>query len=223
MTPHSFRFHARCLGIVGITALLAGCRGGAAPATVPAEVAPGPRAIDVATVVARPLDVELTLAGELTAYQSVAVLSRVEAFVKTVHVDRGSPVGAGTLLVTLDAPDLVARRAEAQARVASAEADLASRRARAAADSSTLARLRAASATPGVVAGNDLVVAEKATDASASEVAAGEQGVEAARQALAAVREHEAYLRVTAPFAGVVSERLVHPGALVGPGDATPK
>ncbi|MGD9905380.1 MAG: efflux RND transporter periplasmic adaptor subunit, partial [Vicinamibacterales bacterium] len=89
-------------------------------------------------------------------------------------------------------------------------------------DSSTLARLRAASATPEVVAGNDLVVAEKATDASASEVAAGEQGVEAARQALAAVRELEAYLRVTAPFAGVVSERLVHPGALVGPGDATP-
>ena len=28
----------------------------------------------------------------------------------------------------------------------------------------------------------------------------------------------QAYLKITAPFDGVVTERLVHPGALVGPG-----
>jgi hypothetical protein len=33
-----------------------------------------------------------------------------------------------------------------------------------------------------------------------------------------AVREIESYLRVTAPFSGMVTERGVHPGALVGPG-----
>src|SRR5438093_10492103 len=32
----------------------------------------------------------------------------------------------------------------------------------------------------------------------------------------------EAYLRVTAPFNGVVTERIVHPGALVGPGSNEP-
>lgn len=216
----------RPLVLVPIAAVIAGCGGAtpgtpAAPAATTAQAAE-PRPIDVVAVVQQPLEVDLTLAGELTAYQAVAVHARVEAFVKTVHVDRGSRVGAGTLLVTLDAPELVARRAEAQARVAAAEAELASRRARAAADASTFARLKAAASTPGAVAGNDLAIAEKAMDASASEVAAGEQGVEGARQALAAVREREAYLRVTAPFDGVITERLVHPGALVGPGESAP-
>jgi RND family efflux transporter MFP subunit len=41
--------------------------------------------------------------------------------------------------------------------------------------------------------------------------------VEAARQAAQAVQQLEAYLRVTAPFAGVIIERNVHPAALVGP------
>ena len=33
-----------------------------------------------------------------------------------------------------------------------------------------------------------------------------------------AQKEMQAYLKITAPFDGVVTERLVHPGALVGPG-----
>ena len=33
-----------------------------------------------------------------------------------------------------------------------------------------------------------------------------------------AEKEMQSYLRITAPFDGVVTERLVHPGALVGPG-----
>ena len=37
------------------------------------------------------------------------------------------------------------------------------------------------------------------------------------KQALTAVQDIEGYLRVTAPFTGVVTERNVHPGALVGP------
>jgi RND family efflux transporter MFP subunit len=44
--------------------------------------------------------------------------------------------------------------------------------------------------------------------------------VEAARQSLNAIRDMEGYLQVTSPFAGVVSERNVHPGALVGPASA---
>jgi RND family efflux transporter MFP subunit len=75
-----------------------------------------------------------------------------------------------------------------------------------------------------VVAGNDVMLAEKAAEASRNHVVAAERQVEAARQAAQAVQELEGYLRVTAPFPGVVTERNVHPGALVGPGagDSTP-
>ena len=77
--------------------------------------------------------------------------------------------------------------------------------------------MKAASATPGVVAGNDVVLAQKAVEADQGQIAAAQQNVEAARQALKSVSDMEAYLRITAPFAGVVTERNVHPGALVGP------
>jgi RND family efflux transporter MFP subunit len=94
-------------------------------------------------------------------------------------------------------------------------------RAKADADRSTFEHLKAAAATPGVVAGNDVVVAEKSADASQNQVVAAQQSVDAARQALGAVRDMEGYLRLTAPFDGVVTERNVHPGALVGPSSGT--
>jgi membrane fusion protein, multidrug efflux system len=200
-----------------VSALLTAACGGSAPAPAAQPAVPEPPTIDVVPVVRQPLDVPLSLPGELTAFQSVALHPRVTGFVRTVAVDRGTRVRAGSVLLTLDAPELVAQRAEAQARVLGAEAQLSAARARAAADTSTYRRLEAAAVTPGVVAGNDLTVAEQAAAASASQVTAAEQSVEAARQALGAVRELEGYLTMTAPFDGVITERAVHPGALVGP------
>ena len=54
-------------------------------------------------------------------------------------------------------------------------------------------------------------------EADHGQIAAAQQNVEAARQALKGFSDMESYLRITAPFAGVVTERNVHPGALVGP------
>lgn len=207
----------RTLSIVLAAALFAGCGGGDDSRSAPAGEAAGPAAIDVVRVVEQMLDVPLSLPGELTAFQSVAMFPRATGFVKTVNVDRGSKVRAGDLLASLEAPELVAQRSEAQSRLQSAEAQLSAVRSKAEADKSTFARLKAASATPGVVAGNDVVIAEKTADGSANQVLAAEQSVEAARQALNAVRDMEGYLRLTAPFSGVITERNVHPGALVGP------
>lgn len=203
-------------GVLIVTA--AGCSRPDTPAAQTAGVAAtGPVTIDIARVVEQPLDVQLSLPGELVAYESVALHPRVAGFVKAVAVDRGSAVRKGDLLITLDAPEVVAQRAEAQSKRQAAEAQLAAARAKADADAATFGRLTAASATPGVVAGNDVAIAGKAAEASRSQVIAAEQQVEAARQAAQAVQELEGYLRVTAPFAGVVTERNVHPGALVGP------
>jgi membrane fusion protein (multidrug efflux system) len=204
--------------IILMAAVTAACgQSGAGTATSGTSAAAGPATVDVVSVVSKPLDVTLSLPGELTPYQSVAIFPRVSAFVKTIPVDRGSEVRAGDLIATLDAPELTAQRAEAQSKLEAAQAQLASVRAKADADRSTFDKLKAASATPGVVAGNDLAVAEKSADASQSQVVAAQQAAEASRQALNAVRDMEGYLRVTAPFAGVVTERNVHPGALVAP------
>jgi RND family efflux transporter MFP subunit len=220
-------FGGRRAAFVALSLLpLAGCRGNA-PAQTTAKAAPeGPRIVEVVRVVEQPLNVTLSLPGELTPYQTVALYSRVAGFVKTIAVDRGSRVRAGQQLAALEAPELVAQKAEAQSKLQSAEAQLAAMRSKAEATASTYEKLKAASATPGVVAGNDVVLAQKAVEADQGQVAAARQNVEAARQALTSVSDMEGYLRITAPFSGIVTERNVHPGALVGPtggpGTATP-
>jgi RND family efflux transporter MFP subunit len=205
---------------------VAACRGTTPAATAEKAAPSAPQTVEVVKVVEQPLNVTLSLPGELTPYQAVALYSRVTGFIKTITVDRGSVVRAGQLLASLEAPELVAQKAEAQSKLQSAEAQLASIRAKAEASSSTYEKLKAASATPGVVAGNDVVLAQKTVEADQSQIAAATQNVEAARQALKSVSDMEGYLRITAPFSGIVTERNVHPGALVGPtggpGAATP-
>jgi RND family efflux transporter MFP subunit len=194
---------------------IAACSGsGQVPQKTAAPDAP---TVMVVRVVQQPVDVTLSMPGELDAYEAVAVYPKVTGFVKTIRVDRGSRVRVGELLAELEAPELVAQQAEAQSKLQAAGAQLAAARAKADADASTYAHLESASATPGVVAGNDLLVAQKAADADRSQVAAAEQNVAAARQAVQAITQIAGYLRVTAPFAGVITERNVHPGALVGP------
>ncbi len=177
----------------------------------------GPPTVDVVRVVERRIEVVLDMPAELDPYEAVAIHPKVAGFVKTIRVDRGSRVRAGTLMAELDAPELIAQRAEAQSKVQGADAQLNAARSKADADSSTFEKLRAAAETPGVVAGNDLVLAQKAVEVDQSHVAAARQNVEAARQALRSIADLEGYLRITAPFDGVVTERNVHPGALVGP------
>jgi RND family efflux transporter MFP subunit len=205
----------RRVGWVLLSVGLAGC-GGSAP--VPAEKpAAGPPTIDVARVVEQPVNVTLSLPGELQPYETVAIYPKVTGFLKSIRVDRGSRVRAGELLAELEAPELVAQRAEAQSKLQAAEAQLAVAQSKADADASTYDKLKAASATPGVVAGNDLVLAQKAVEAGRSQITAAQQTAEAARQALHAITQMEEYLKVLAPFDGVVTERNVHPGALIGP------
>lgn len=220
-TSPSARLRDRSPLLAGLAFVAAAaCSRPAPSATAPAAGATGaPVTIELARVVEQALDVPLSLPAELAPYQQVDIRPRVSGFVRSVAVDRGSAVQAGDLLLTLDAPELVAQRAEAQSKLEAAEGQLAAAQAKSDADRTTFARLQAAAEVPGVVAGNDVAVAGKAADASGSLVAAARGQVDAARQSAQAVRDLEGYLRVTAPFAGVVTERHVHPGALVGPAD----
>jgi membrane fusion protein (multidrug efflux system) len=194
-----------------------GCRGTRSQPNEKATAPGGAPMVEVVRVVERPIDVTLSMPGQLDPYQTVAVYPKVTGFVRTIRVDRGSRVREGEVMAELEAPELVAQRAEAQSKLQAAEAQFAVARSKADADAGTYERLKAASATPGVVAGNDLVLAQKVVEANQSQIAAAQQTVEAARQALKSITQVEAYLRVTAPFDGVVTERNVHPGTLVGP------
>jgi RND family efflux transporter MFP subunit len=132
-------------------------------------------------------------------------------------VDRGSHVKAGEQIALLEAPELLAQRAEEESKFQSAESQLAAGQAKLASDRATFQRLSNASRTPGVVAQNDLDVAEKIVQAGEGNVDSLVKSAQAAQEALRAVAQLEAYLTITAPFEGQVTTRNAHPGALVGP------
>jgi membrane fusion protein (multidrug efflux system) len=157
--------------------------------SAPAAGSATPAALDVVVVTSKQLDSVVRLPAELGPDEVVAIFPRVNGFVDQIGVDRGSIVKKGQVLAQLSAPELGAQRAEVVSKATVAK--------------STYDSLLAASKTPGAVAGHDLEVAEAAYKAEQSRVAS--------------LSTMESYLVVRAPFDGTVTERNVHPGALVGP------
>lgn len=187
------------------------------------EQTPAPQSVDspttvsVATVVSRKLHITVDLPSQLVPYESVDIYPKITGFVQTVTVDRGSRVRHGQVLVTLTAPEFTSQRAKAEAAVRAAQSQLATAQAKLASDNGTYLHMVAAAKTPGVIAENDVMVANQTVSADKGLVDAAEQNVAAAHDALSSISQTEAYLVIKAPFDGVVTTRNLHPGALIGP------
>jgi RND family efflux transporter MFP subunit len=154
------------------------------------------------------LSADIALPAQLTPYAAVDIYPKVTGFIDELPVDRGSRVRTGDLIARLSAPELVAQRAQSDAAVQNSEAKLA-------ADQGTYQHLAEAAKTPGVVAGNDLAIAEQTVHADSAQVAL-------TRDALRSATQLESYLVIRAPFDGVISTRNLNPGALVGPSAGQP-
>ncbi len=211
---------------VGLLALLEAClfcvscsehQSGAAPAASPSSGTLASPEVEVTRVSSQRLSTAVKLPAQLMPYQTVDVYPKVTGFVKWIKVDRGSRVKEGEQIAQLEAPELVAQRAEAESKYQSAESQLAAGQAKLAAGQATYQRMSAAARTPGVVALNDLEVAQRTVQSDQANVEALQKSAEAAQGALRSVAQLEAYLNITAPFEGQVTTRYVHPGALVGP------
>ncbi len=201
--------------------------------------------VNVTTVQSLELNRQIKLPGELQAWQDTAIYAKVQSFVEEIRVDRGSIVKRGQLLARLRAPELDTQRSEAEAkvraaqsqqvealaRVSSIRAQRLEAEAKLAGDEATYQRLKSASATPGVVAGNDVEIAQRSVEAgrariqlwqenekaAQAQVKALEGSEQALREAVRSAQNIEAYLRITAPFDGVIAERNAHPGSLATP------
>jgi membrane fusion protein (multidrug efflux system) len=197
--------------------VLAGCGGSPAENGAGATAQSAPQTVSVVKVESRTLNTTLPLPAQITPYETVDVYPKVTGFLEKINVDRGSHVHAGEVIVELSAPELRAQRAQAEAALENAQAQHSVAQAKFAADNGTYQHLAAAAKTPGVVAGNDLLVAEKSAAAGSAQVEAAAKAVQAARDNLRSVSELESYLQLRAPFDGVVTQRNLHPGALAGP------
>ena len=177
--------------------------------------------VEVVKVVVKPVERQTKLPGEFQPYLAVPIFAKVTSFVKTVTVDRGSAVKQGQVLATLEAPEMLAQVAEARSKAQALELQRAEAEAKLSTAQSTYDRLKAASATPGVVAENDVVIAQKTVEAAQALVHSYENSIKAAQAQTQAVQDLQQYLTIKASFDGIITERNIHPGALVGPGAGT--
>jgi membrane fusion protein (multidrug efflux system) len=178
----------------------AGCSGDHAADKKADPAAPKPH-FQTAIVVAGGVDQPVRLPATLAAFLQVSIFPKVNGYVTAVRVDVGSHVRQGELLMTLDAPELVQAVAQAKERYARALADYRI-------DHENYERLAEAARTPGAISPMDLATDNAKAEAD-SALANSEKANWQMQQAMMD------YLRVTAPFAGVITIRNVHPGALV--------
>lgn len=160
-------------------------------------------AIEVISLQKGKLASSLQMPGELIAFQQVDIYAKVSSFVRKLHVDVGSEVKEGQILVTLEAPEINSQLAAAESRLKSQEALYTASKA-------NYDRLVATSKTPGTISQNDL-------DQALARTSSDQAQLEAARAAHREVSNVQNYLVIRAPFNGVISTRNVNPGAYVGP------
>ncbi|RFM25674.1 efflux RND transporter periplasmic adaptor subunit [Deminuibacter soli] len=143
----------------------------------------------------------LQLPAQLAAYQEVSIFPKVNGYVQQVSVDIGSQVHKGQLLMTLQAPELQQASVQAREKYGRAQADYTI-------SVENYKRLLQAAATKGAIAPMDLATAKARTEAD-SALRNAEKANWQMQQTM------QDYLEVRAPFDGVITERNVHPGALV--------
>lgn len=180
--------------------LAAGCANGrTAPANSAAGVTATP--IGLTKLERAALPREIKLPGQLAAFEEVSIFPKVNGYVKDVRVDVGSVVHKGQLLMNLEAPELLQAMTQARERYAQAQLN-------ATISGENYRRMAQAAETPGAVSPMNLASLKAKADADST--------VSNAEKANWNMQETiTGYLQVTAPFDGVITERNVHPGALV--------
>ncbi|HTI94534.1 MAG TPA: efflux RND transporter periplasmic adaptor subunit [Puia sp.] len=163
--------------------------------------APAPAAYTLAKAEHEAVQQVMKLPAQLAAYQEVSIFPKVNGYVKTVLVDIGSHVQAGQLLMVLEAPELEQATAGAKEKYARAQSDYTISR-------ENYERLKQAAHTPGAISPMDLATAKAKTEAD-SALSNSEKSNWQMQQTMMG------YLKVMAPFRGVITQRNVHPGALV--------
>ncbi|HXL52157.1 MAG TPA: efflux RND transporter periplasmic adaptor subunit [Gemmatimonadales bacterium] len=158
--------------------------------------------VSVTTVTRDTSPSSVSLPGALTAVQTAALYARTPGYVRRRLVDIGSRVRAGQLLADIDAPDLDQQVVQARGAVAQMRAALELARA-------NLARWRALAVDSAVTA-QELDQMQAAFDGAVASLNSAEANLQRLVQL-------QAYERVVAPFAGVITARNVDLGALVGP------
>jgi RND family efflux transporter MFP subunit len=189
--------------------------------------------VGVTKVAKKTLGRHITLSSELVPFQEIDVYAKESGFVKKLMVDYGSRVKAGQVMAMLEIPELEAQLQEDQAeiknalnQVTRAQHELGRYQAQYKALHLQYTRLNSVfQSQPGIVAQQEVDDAQGKDLAASSQVDAGQAALEAAQSQLSVAKaklSHDQslfdYSKITAPFAGIVTERYANLGTLVQAG-----
>ncbi len=194
--------------------------------------------VGVTKVVRKSLLRQITISSELVPFQEIDVYAKEAGYVQKLYVDYGTHVSEGQLMAVLEIPELEAQLQEDQASIKNAsdevdrtEHELKRYKAQYTVLHLEYTRLKGVSQTqPGLVAEQEVDDAQGRDLAAASQVDAGESALAAAQSNLLVNKSkliHDqalyGYAHITAPFAGVVTQRYANFGTLMqaGTGSST--
>jgi len=194
----------RILIFAALMVSLAACSGNHNPVDLadPKKTAANP--YQTGTVSEKTLSGSARLPGELQAFYDVNIFPKVNGFVKSLYVDRGSIVKKGQLLVVLEAPEMESQLQAANSRYVQAQEN-------AVASKEKYERLSEAAKEPGSVSQLDI-------DDAMARMKADQAFVNSEWSNVKSVQTMEDYLKIYAPFDGMITQRNISPGTLVSPG-----
>ena len=178
----------------------------------------------------------LTIAGEFKPFQDVDVHAKVAGYIKVIYVDVGDHVKQGQTIAILEVPELAAQLAGAEAAVrraqeeiGRAQGDFERAKSTHAAMHSAYTRLSDAAKTrQGLVAQQELDDSQAKDLESQAQVSSAKAALAAAQQELEVARANQRqvsalsdYTRISAPYAGVVTNRYADTAALIAAGTST--
>jgi RND family efflux transporter MFP subunit len=147
----------------------------------------------------------LTLPGNIQPFNKAALYARVNGYVKSWDHDIGSPVKAGQVLATIDAPDLDQQLGQAKATLASVKAN---------------EQIATLTANRNNILLQKQIVAQQLADQTTADAAAKKAVVDANEANVRQLEAMQSFKTLAAPFDGVVTARNVEIGMLINSGGA---
>jgi RND family efflux transporter MFP subunit len=188
--------------------------------------------VPAAVVTRAPAETVLVLPGTLQAITEAPVLARADGYVKRRYADIGDRVAEGQVLAEIEAPELEQQVKQAASSLEQARSTLEQVKASLAQGVANreLSRVSAARygnlEKRGIVSRQENDTYQARYQADAAAVDALEKGVSAARNSISAseanlarLTQMHSYLKVKAPFAGIITLRNVDLGTLVAAGN----
>ena len=145
----------------------------------------------------------LTLPGNIQPFNRAAIFARVNGYVQSWDHDIGSPVKAGQVLATIDAPDLDQQLSQANATLASVKAN---------------EHFATLTANRNNILVQKQIVAQQLADQTSADAAAKKAVVDANEANVRQLQAMQSFKTLAAPFDGVVTARNVEIGQLINSG-----